>query len=252
MKLKTFLFAVTIVMTSLSSSVSAQNMNDKSNIAKLQQAQISYDMKDLVTVKYTDSFGESKRKMKFRVYKESGELLYSRILRKNGDTRIGYDISQFPAGNYTFELSKNSVLVCSKVIVKQASIAIANSVSAQNMKDKSNIAKLQQAQISYDMKDLVTAKYADSFGEGKRKIKFSVYNESGELLYAHISRKKGDTRIDYDISQFPAGNYTFELSKKGVLVYSKDIVKQANIAIANTESNLNGHEDSTNLLLSKN
>jgi len=127
-----------------------------------------------------------------------------------------------------------------------------SSVSAQSMKDKSNIAKLQQAQISNDIGDLVTVKYTDSFGEGKRKMKIRVYKESGKLLYAQVSRKKGDTRIDYDISQFPAGNYTFELSKNGVLVCSKVIVKQANIAIANTESNKNGREDSTNLLLSKN
>ena len=130
--------------------------------------------------------------------------------------------------------------------------SLSSNVSAQSMKDKSNIAKLQQAQISNDMKDLVTVKYADSFGEGKRKMKIRVYKESGKLLFSHISRKKGDTRIDYDISQFPTGNYTFELSKNGVLVYSKVIVKQASIAIANMESNLNGHEDSSNLLLSKN
>ena len=127
-----------------------------------------------------------------------------------------------------------------------------SNVSAQNMEDKSNIAKLQQAQISNDMRGLVTVKYADSFGEGKRKMKIRVYKESGKLLYSHISREKGDTRIDYDISEFPAGNYTFELSKNGVLVCSKVIVKQENIAIANTESNLNGHEDSINILLSKN
>ena len=129
MKLRTFLIALTIVMTSLSSSVSAQRVKDKSNIAKLQQAQISNDINDMVTVKYADSFGEGKRKMKIRVYKESGKLLFSHISRKKGDTRIDYDISQFPAGNYTFELSKNGVLICSKVIVKQSSIAIANSES---------------------------------------------------------------------------------------------------------------------------
>ena len=132
MKSKTFLFALTILMTSLSSNVSAQSMQDKSNIAKLQQAQISNDTKDLVTVKYADSFGESKRKMKTQIYEESGKSLYSYISRKKGGATIDYDISQFPAGNYTFKLSKNGVLVCSKVIVKQASIAIANTESNLN------------------------------------------------------------------------------------------------------------------------
>ena len=253
MKLKVYLIAATITMTSLFSNVSAQNQKeDKSNITKFEQVQISYDMKDLVTVEYLNALAQDHWKMKVRIYDESGKLVDSYVSRKKGNARVGYDISQFPAGNFTFELYKNRQLVYSKVIVKQASNAIANSVSAQNIKDKSNIEKLQQAQISYDMRDLVTAKFADSFGEGKRKMKIKVYKESGELLYSHISRKKGDTRIDYDISQFPAGNYTFELSKNGVLVRSKVIMKQASIAIANMESNLNGHEDSSNLLLSKN
>lgn len=108
-------------------------MKEKSNIAKLQQAQISYDMKDLVTVIYKDTFAEGRRKMKIRVCKESGELLFSKLLYKKGDVKIDYDISQFPAGNYTFELYKNSVAVCSKVIVKQPSIAIAITNKESNL-----------------------------------------------------------------------------------------------------------------------
>lgn len=130
--------------------------------------------------------------------------------------------------------------------------SLSSSVSAQNMKDKSNIAKFQQVEISTDMKDLVTVKCADSFGEGKRKMKTRVYKESGKLLFSHVSSKKGDTRVDYDISQFPDGNYTFEIFKNGVSVYSKVIVKQASYAIANMKLNLEVQKGSTNLLLSKN
>ena len=139
MKLKTFLFALTIVMT-LSLTASAQSMKDKSKIEKLQQAHISNDMKNLVTVEYSDSFGDDKRKMNFSIYKEYGELLYSQISRDKGDIRIDYDISQFPAGKYTFKLSKNGVLVCSKVIVKQASNQIANKESNLNdSEDSTNL-----------------------------------------------------------------------------------------------------------------
>ena len=50
MKLKVYLIAATITMTSLFSNVSAQNQKeDKSNITKLQQVEISHDMEDLVT-----------------------------------------------------------------------------------------------------------------------------------------------------------------------------------------------------------
>ena len=253
MKSRKFLFAVTILMTSLFSNVSAQNeKNDKSNITKFEQVQISYDMMDTVTVEYSDALTQSPWKMKVRVYEESGKLLYSSVSSKKGNARVGYDISQFPAGNFTFELYKNRELVYSKVIVKQASNTISNSVSVQNMKDKSNIEKFQQAQISYDMMDTVTVEYSDALTQSPWKMKVRVYEESGKLLYSSVSRKKGNARVGYDISQFPAGNYTFELYKNRESVYSKVIVKQESGAIANIESNLNGHEGSSNLLLSIN
>jgi len=138
------------------------------------------------------------------------------------------------------------------IAVTIAMTSLFTNVSAQSMKDKTFISEYQKVQISNDMKGLVTVKCADSFGEGKRKMKTRVYKESGKLLFSHISREKGDTRVDYDISQFPDGNYTFEISKNGVSVYSKVIVKQASNAIANRESNFEVQKGSTNLLLSKN
>ena len=124
MKLRVYLIAVTIAMTSMFSNVSAQNeKEDESNITKLQQIKISHDMKDLVTLEYVDAFAEGLWKMKVRVYNESGELLYSHVLRKKGDAKFGYDISQFPAGNYTFKLFKNRESIYSKIIMKQPSIA---------------------------------------------------------------------------------------------------------------------------------
>ena len=128
-----------------------------------------------------------------------------------------------------------------------------SNVSAQNeKKDKSNITKFEQVQISYDMKDLVTVEYFNALAQDPWKMKVRVYNESGKLLDSYVSRKKGNARVGYDISQFPTGNYTFELYKNRESVYSKVIVKKESVTIANMESNLNGHEGSSNLLLSMN
>jgi len=127
MKLKVYLIAVTITMTSLLSNVSAQNQKeDKSNIKKFQQVQVSHDMKDLVTLEYRDTFAEGIWKINVRIYNESGKLLYSQALRnKKGGAKFGYDISEFPAGDYTFEIFKNRESIYSKDIVKQPSIAYA-------------------------------------------------------------------------------------------------------------------------------
>lgn len=247
MKLRTISTAVTILMVSLFTNLSAQNdIEDKCNIAKFQQVQISYDNMDLVTVEYLDALAEGPWQMKVRIYEESGKLLYTRILRKKGDSRIGYDISQLPTGNYSFELYKDRELVCSKAIVKQANIA--NEESTLNP----NIAKFQQAQINYNSNDIVHVEYLDIFAEGRRKMTIHIYEESGELLYSKLLNKKGDVKVDFDISQFPDGNYTFELHEKSALVCSKLIVKQARMANANNESSVDGQENSTNGLLSEN
>ena len=247
MKSRIFLIAVTILMTSLFSNLSAQNKKeDIYSISKFQQVQISYDMKDMVTIEYLDALADGPWKMKVRIYEESGKLLYTRMLREKGNSRIGYDISQLPSGNYTFELYKKNQLVCSKPIVKQESIAKTNKES--NL--KTNLAKFQQVQISYDMKNLVTIEYLDALAQDPWKMKVQIYEESGKLLYTRILRKKGNSKIAYDISQLPSGNYTFELYKNRELVSSKPIMKQE--SIANKDSNLINQEDSTTELLSGN
>lgn len=240
MKSRIFLITVTILMASLFSNLSAQNKKeDITNITKFQQVQISYDMKDMVTIEYLDALSDDSWKMKVRIYKESGELLYTRILREKGNSRIGYDISHLPSGNYTFELYKNRELVCSKAIEKYISMANVNKESDI----KTDITKFNQVQISYDNKDFVHLEYLDIFAEGKRKMEVRIYEESGELLYSKLLVKNGDVKIDFDISQFPEGVYTIELFKDQESVCSELIVKQA--SHANKESNFLATEDSS-------
>jgi len=234
-------------MTSLFSNLSAQNeCEDIYTITKFEQVRISYDMKDLVTVEYLNALFQDSWKMKVRVYEESGKLLDLYVYRKKGNAKVGYDISQYPAGNYTFDLYKNRVLVYSKSIVKQSSIAKANKKS--NLKP--NLTNFQQVKINYDMKDLITVEYLDALAQIPWKMKVRISKESGKLLGSFVSRKKGNAKVGYDISQYPAGNYTFEIYKNRVLIGSKPIVKQA--SIANKDSNLIVQEDSTNELLSQN
>lgn len=240
MKSRIILFAVTILMGSSLSNLSAQiEKEDISSMAKFQQVQISHDMNDLVTLEYVDAFAEGPWKMKVRVYTKSGKLLYTDISRKKGDTKVSYDISQFPAGDYTFELYKNRELVCSKAIVKQVSIA--NKESSI----KSDISKYRQVEISYNKNDMVSLTYLDIFAEGRRKMEVRIYEESGELLYTKVLDKNGDVNMGFDISQFPDGNYVFELFQNQESVCSERIVKQKSMASANKKSDLMAQEDST-------
>lgn len=57
-----------------------------------------------------------------------------------------------------------------------------SNVSAQNeKKDKSNITKFEQVQISYDTKDLVTVEYLDALTQSPWKMKVRVYEECHKL-----------------------------------------------------------------------
>ena len=58
--------------------------------------------------------------MKVRIFKEFDNLLYSNHYFRKGDLNIDFDISNFPEGDYTFQLYNKDELVCSKVIAKQA------------------------------------------------------------------------------------------------------------------------------------
>lgn len=241
MKTRIILIAVTVLMLSPFSNLSAQNeREDICRIGKFQQVQISYDMKDMVTVEYLDALVDGPWKMQVQFSKESGELLYNRILRKKGSSRIGYDISDFPFGNYTVELYKDDVLVCSKTIVKEANIASVNKASSL----KSDIAKYQQVRISPNGSNFVRLEYIDIFREGRRKMEVRIYEESGELLYSNFLVRNGDVKIDFDISQFPDGNYTFELIKDHESICSALIVKDA--GIVDEQSSLIAQEDSNN------
>lgn len=227
MKTRIILIAITVLMLSPFSNLSAQNeREDICRLEKFQQVQISYDAKDMLTVEYLDALAEGPWKMKVRIYNESGKLLYTRVLRKKGNSRIGYDISQLPDGNYTVELYKKSELVCSKDIVKQISFANEETVL------ESDISKFNQVQVSSISNDRVHLEYLDIFREGRRKIEVRIYEESGKLLYSKKLVRDGDVKIDFDISNFPDGNYTFELFKDRKSVCSEPIVKQASYANA--------------------
>lgn len=240
MKTRIILIAVTVLMLSSFTNISAQNaIEDICHLEKFQQVQISYDTKDMFTVEYLDALAEGPWKMKVRIYNETGKLLYTRILRKKGNSRVGYDISQLPEGNYTVELYKKNELVCSKDIVKQDGIAANEEAGLEFDKSKFN-----QVQVRLKGNEMVHLEYLDIFREGRRKMEVRIYEESGELLYSNFLVRNGDVKIDFDISQFPDGNYTFELYKGNESICSEQIVKDA--GIVNEQSNLFANKDSNN------
>jgi len=66
----------------------------------------------LVNVKVAKKAGD---KVKIRV-KEDNKVLYTKNYKSYELVDLQYDISQFPEGNYTFELVQNNRVVFSKII----------------------------------------------------------------------------------------------------------------------------------------
>ncbi|NOR86519.1 MAG: hypothetical protein GQ527_02805, partial [Bacteroidales bacterium] len=68
--------------------------------------------------------------VKIRV-KENNKVLYQRSFKKWAIADLQYDISQFPSGEYTFEIIKDRKVVYSKVVEKgfeERELALVNSL----------------------------------------------------------------------------------------------------------------------------
>ncbi len=83
-----------------------------------------------------------------------------------------------------------------------------------------------KASIYPNSNDMVTLMLQKKPGE---VVTIKVKEESGKLLYAKRIKKADTTRTKFDIHEFPAGEYTFELVKDRKVLYSKKISKSYNV-----------------------
>lgn len=75
---------------------------------------------DYIHVKVAKKLGD---KVKIRV-KDENKTLYAQNYRKFARVDVQYDIREFPAGNYTFEILQGKEVVYSRVINKNNSEAL--------------------------------------------------------------------------------------------------------------------------------
>ncbi len=68
--------------------------------------------------------------------------------------------------------------------------------------------------------------------EGQR-VKVRVTDSNENVLYAKRYSKVNSAMVHFDVSEFPAGNYTFEVVDGNKVLYTKTITKRDNaIALA--------------------
>ena len=120
MKLKKNLITAAILISGLSSSLSAQNkIEEETTKINVTQAHIMSIVNNKVVVYYRDSNCQRKCKLDLKVFDADYELVYSEFNSISGGTRLIYDISKFPEGKYTFKLYDRRKEVCSKLISNQ-------------------------------------------------------------------------------------------------------------------------------------
>ncbi len=113
--MKSFILSIALVaITTFSFAQNARDITSQADdyISNDLRASISLDNNALVNVKVAKIRGD---KVKIRV-KENNKVLYQNSYRPYALVDIQYDISQFPAGKYTFEIIKNKEVVYSNII----------------------------------------------------------------------------------------------------------------------------------------
>ena len=117
-----------------------------------------------------------------------------------------------------------ALVVSTTLSFSQESFVLPSNEFAKNTEDVS----VAMYPNSADAITLILAKSSESV------VKLRVKSESDRVLYQKRFKKADNARIKYDISEFPSGEYTFELIKgKDVLYSQKFSKKEGTVAIAN-------------------
>ena len=121
------------------------------------------------------------------------------------------------------------------LILTTAMVVIATLSFSQNENQVTN------NQFVHQGEDVTVAMYPNS-GDAvtmilsktpETKIKLVVKSDNDEVLYQKQFKKIDNTRVKYDISEFPSGEYTFEVVQGKDVLYSQKFSKRdGTLAIA--------------------
>ena len=121
------------------------------------------------------------------------------------------------------------------LILTTAMVVIATLSFSQNENQVTN------NQFVHQGEDVTVAMYPNS-GDAvtmilsktpETKIKLVVKSDNDEVLYEKHFKKIDNTRVKYDISEFPSGEYTFEVVQGKDVLYSQKFSKRdGTLAIA--------------------
>lgn len=237
MKLKTIFITAVIVLAGSLTLVSAQETSPKDlALEQTNQTKISENLNNKVTLQYLDLFNHERRKIDVKITNEFGKKFYSRSFSRKGILNYALDITQLPKGDYTIEIYNKQKLVCSKVISKQIANQKDNNSMSLFANENSATKKTHQTYIDYNVNNKIDIEYLDSFSKAEREIVVRIFAPQGDLIYTRCFVKEGKLDIEFDISDYPCGDYTIELFNESEFVCSKIVSTQMDTKTSNYEA----------------
>lgn len=127
----------------------------------------------------------------------NGQILYSERISKEGSYTKNYDLSEFPVGDYSFEIDKKGFISIYPISVQKESVEM---LSAQN---------LRIAKPSVSVND--NRAYLTRLGTESQTIDVSIYFEGQDLAFSEEITREGEVERIYDFSTSESGSYLFSI-----------------------------------------
>lgn len=108
--MKTMAMTLTVAMMMFAATLTAQQANDQEIFTAM-----TLKGTDKVELRMIKPAGET---VVVRVYDETNQRIFSKRFRKENSLLLSHDISEFPAGVYTYEVSSGNEVIRSTEILK--------------------------------------------------------------------------------------------------------------------------------------
>lgn len=126
-----------------------------------------------------------------------GQILFKEKISAEGTYTKAYDLSEFPEGEYYFEIDKKGFITIYPFSVEKNSVEMLSS-------EKLTIAK-PMVRVNNDRV------YLSRVGSNSQSMNIEIYYEGKELAYSEELTRDGEIERIYDFSTSESGSYLFSI-----------------------------------------
>jgi len=183
-----------------------KSANDK-NSARANVYPVSKEMVEIRVAKPAEAI------LNLEVYNEVGKMIYSTTLKDGMNLRVSHDISVFPLGLYTYNISEGENLIHSSMILKTRETIIKCSPGYENA----------TAYISQRSNNKVEVNLLKVPGTETR---IEATDKAGNVVFSQMLANEKGYRFTENISDYPAGEFLFTVYADSERIAEKSIIKK--------------------------